>query len=180
MSRYSVVFGNERATVKISDSETDVEIIWELTATAIYLFWQDGEYRSFSDTGRDFQTNRSRNLLGVWSSDRYRCKAGGLYFHFSDFVFLTEFVFLKKNQENDEIVDHAPWSTICGILGRQPSSRWANQQCPRWFPRPVRYRNCALSITGRARNPPSAFQDCYFCKIRHDPLFSHGPDRQIE
>ena len=32
---------------------------------------------------------------------------------------------------------------------------------------------------GAGQAPPSSFQDWYFCKIRHDPLFSHGPDWQI-
>ena len=59
-----------------------------------------GAHRPFSDSNFHFQNNRSLNLLGVWSSERYRCKADGLYFHFCNFVFVTETFFCAKNWGN--------------------------------------------------------------------------------
>ena len=60
-------------------------------------------YRSFSKSEVQLQSNRSRSLLGVGSSDRYRCKADGLYFRFSNFVLPTDFLFCMKKQENGKI-----------------------------------------------------------------------------
>ena len=59
-----------------------------------------GAHRPFSDSTFHFQNNRSLNLLGVRSSDRYRCEADGLYFHFCNFVFVTEPFFCTKNWGN--------------------------------------------------------------------------------
>ena len=106
--------GDER---HISEVKPVKESCWCLISTHL------ADNRPFSDPKHHFQNDRSLNLMGVWSSDLYRCKADGLYFHSHNFVFVTETFFCAKNWENENVwlkfwTWISFWYTIVDNLGK--------------------------------------------------------------
>ena len=80
-----------------------------------------------------------------------------------------------KKQENDKtLMIH-----YFGIPGTAATAKMSEPPTLPMVPTACTVQEPCAEHHGAGQGPLSSFQDCYFCKIRNDPLFWHGPDWEI-